>query len=109
MKEVTLSEVIAQIKLGKAKGEIKEIFALTAGQYKQLMNHPQVIACFESIKAEKQALKEAKKNRNKLVIVDDLAEQSANTGEWVDSIPETANTFETPNGEPLEETSNNSY
>lgn len=105
MKEVTLSEVIAQIKLGKGKGEIKEIFALSAGQYKTLINHPQVIATFESIKAEKEAAKEAKKNRNKLVIVDDLAEQSADAVELTNANPEnhvSSNVF-------VEETSNNSY
>jgi hypothetical protein len=80
MKQVTLSEVITQIKLGKGKGEIKELFALSAGQYKQLINHPQVIAAFESIKAEKEAAKEAKRNKNKLVIVDDLNTETTDVG-----------------------------
>ena len=82
MKQLTLSEVITQIKLGKGKGEIKELFALSAGQYKQLINHPQVIAAFESLKAEKEAAKEAKRNRNKLVILDDVSEEQISvTGE----------------------------
>ena len=74
--QITLSAVYEAIDAGRTKKEIKEQFALTAGQYKTLINNPSVSARFELVKdVKKQALeaeKAAKKAAKQLVIVDDL-------------------------------------
>jgi hypothetical protein len=75
--QLTLSQVFAAIEAGHAKKEIREMFALSAKQYKTLINTPAVAAKFEAVKAAKQAAidaeKAAKRAEKDLVIVDDIA------------------------------------
>lgn len=75
--QLTLSQVFAAIEAGHTKKEIREMFALSAKQYKTLINTPAVAAKFEAVKAAKQAAidaeKAAKRAEKDLVIVDDIA------------------------------------
>lgn len=82
--QITLSAVYEAIDAGRTKKEIKEMFALTASQYKTLINTPAVAARFEMVKNVKQqaieAEKAAKKAAKQLVIVDDLNLAQSDSG-----------------------------
>lgn len=82
--QITLSAVYEAIDAGRTKKEIKEMFALTAGQYKTLINTPAVAARFDLVKNVKkqatEAEKAAKRAAKQLVIVDDLNLAQADSG-----------------------------
>jgi S-adenosylmethionine hydrolase len=74
--QIKLSEILAEIKVGKTKAEIRSVFALSAAQGRDLFKNQVVIDLFEQVKNEKIAQKEAEKAAKKAAksvqIVDDL-------------------------------------
>jgi hypothetical protein len=95
--QLTLSAVFAAIEAGNTKKEIREMFALSAKQYKTLVSNPAVAEKFEQVKTAKQsaieAEKAAKRAEKDLILVDDLSEVTDVAKTATEENPSAASTF----------------